>query len=165
MEFTVRNANLEDLEAIVELDKEAFSKYGTHEDAYIFKSRILSNPKGCFVLEIHGDVRGYITTEQWETLRDPLMGELAENTHIAGGEVVNITGLAISKDLQNNGYGRILLNKVIQTAISNGCTKIIVQTSHAQKFYEDNGFSLLQKHNPREKVGMSIYIKDLLSNF
>ncbi len=143
MDFRIRSAELRDLQQIVNLDRSCFINYGTHEGPEVFKQRIKVFKKGCFVLEIKKQIRGYITSEKWREMREPKLNEDAFVTHKEGGKIFNITALAIAKESRRKGLGTALLNKLINIASREMAIHIIVQTSNARKFYEENGFRFI----------------------
>ena len=68
--YRMRPAALKDWPGIVALDQEIFGAYGAQEEPAIIRSRLLTFPPGCAVLEGERGggrpfIAGYLTTEKW----------------------------------------------------------------------------------------------------
>ena len=109
-DYRMRPATLEDWPGIAALDQEIFGAYGAQEEPAIIRSRLVTFPQGCAVLEgACGDGRpfiaGYLTTEKWAELREPALDEDPQESHRPDGRVLNITTLAVAPVCQNQGLG------------------------------------------------------------
>ena len=113
--YRMRPATLADWPGIAALDQEIFGAYGAQEEPAIIRSRLVTFPQGCAVLEgACGDGRpfiaGYLTTEKWAELREPALDEDPQESHRPDGRVLNITTLAVAPACQNQGLGARLLD-------------------------------------------------------
>ena len=137
---SVRSADRKDLPEIVAIDEEAFSPYGTAEEAKVFSERYASFQTVVVVLEQGGKVVGYGCSEKWRARRLPALGEHIAETHDPNGRYFCITGMAVRTADWHKGYGTALLNALIGIAQHEGCHTIVLETTHAQGFYEKFGF-------------------------
>lgn len=163
--YKLRPAALEDWPAIVALDQEIFGAYGAQEEPDIIRSRLLTFPQGCAVLEGQRDnerpfIAGYLTTEKWAELREPVLDEDPQESHRPDGRVLCITTLAVAPDCQNQGLGVRLLDRSISIARQEGCRQIILETAHAERFYLRHRFRRTGARTER-KIEMAIMVLDL----
>lgn len=163
--YKMRPAALADWPVIVALDQEIFGAYGAQEEPDIIRSRLLTFPQGCAVLEgERGDGRpfiaGYLTTEKWAELREPVLDEDPQESHQPDGRVLCITTLAVAPDCQNQGLGPRLLDRAVAIARQEGCGQIILETAHAERFYLRHRFRRTGARTERG-IRMAIMVLDL----
>lgn len=163
--YRMRPAALEDWPTIVALDQEIFGAYGAQEEPDIIRSRLLTFPQGCAVLEgERGDglpfIAGYLTTEKWAELREPVLDEDPQESHRPDGRVLCITTLAVAPDCQNQGLGPRLLDCAISIARQERCEQIILETAHAERFYLRHHFRRVDTRSERG-IRMAIMVLDL----
>lgn len=154
----IRPATVADLAQIIALDQAIFGAYGADEDPAIIRARLEVFPVGCAVLEESAEavlIAGYLTTEKWETPREPALDEDPHTTHAPHGRILNITTLAIHPAYQNRGLGQRLLDEAIAIARREGCEQIILETAHAERFYLRHGFAKLGE---RQQRGITLHI-------
>ena len=152
--MALRQATLADLPAIVWLDEAIFGWYGAQESAEIIGARLAVFPAGCVILEevdVAGlpTILGYLTTEKWLQLREPALDEDPTLTHQEAGTVLNITTLAVAPGQQQRGLGAQLLNQAKRIAGLQGCRDIVLETAHAERFYQQHGFTKLGERTER----------------
>ncbi|MEO0290098.1 MAG: ribosomal protein S18-alanine N-acetyltransferase [candidate division WOR-3 bacterium] len=118
----LRRAKLKDIPEIFKIEKEVFP------DPWSFYSFLfeLKNPDNYFyVIEIEKKVIGYI-----------IAGEYEESYHLKN--------IAIKGECQGKGYGKFLLNNLIEKAKKEGKKYIFLEVraknERAIKFYEKYGF-------------------------
>lgn len=152
---TIRQATVTDLPQIIALDQAIFGVYGADEDPAVIAARIAVFPVGCVVLEespISGaapHLLGYLTTEKWDTLREPALDEDPWLTHRPTGSVLNITTLAVAPQQQQRGLGRQLLTYALALAQREACTEIVLETARAEHFYQRYGFVKIRERYQR----------------
>ena len=161
---TLRQATIDDCAQIVALDQLIFGSYGAQEDPEIICARLTIFPAGCAVLEetyatptgaMQRQILGYLTTEKWSTIREPALDEDPYQTHQPTGTVLNVTTLAIAPDQQKRRLGGRLVDHAIAVARQEECTMIILETAHAEKFYQQHQFTKLGE---RQQRGILLHI-------
>lgn len=104
----IRNVRLEDLEAIVAIERENFSaqEAASQED---MKERILTIPDTFLVAELDGEICGYIEGPVigQRYLTDDLFHHVVKNPDHGG--FIAITSLSIAPDFQNKVSGWLCL--------------------------------------------------------
>lgn len=146
----IRQATMRDLPRIIALDREIFGGYGADESPAVIQARLKVFPAGCVVLEeateagtkTDADARllGYLTTEKWAAVREPVLDEDPRMTHVQTGMVLNITTLAIAPQHQQRGLGAQLVEYAVALAKQENCTTLVLETAHAERFYLRHGF-------------------------
>ena len=147
-EILVRNARDQDIPAVVEIDTEAFSPYGTAEKPETFEKRLTAFPNG-FVILVEDEIAAFGCSEKWLTEREPGLDEDPLATHQRDGRILCITAMAVKKKYQGRGYSLLVLDKLIEIAHQEGCRKIVLETTHAQDLYQKRGFKTVQTRTER----------------
>lgn len=161
----LRPATVADLPLIIAMDNDIFGEYGAAEDLRIIEARLVTFPAGCVVLEEQDtpgksvQFLGYLTTEKWDTVREPALDEDPRLTHKPNGQILNITTLVIGRAYQKRGLGERLLHYALDLAHREQCKQIILETARAEAFYRRHGF---EKINERQQRGISLQIMRLL---
>ena len=145
----VRNARDQDLPAVVEIDAEAFTPYGTAESPETFQLRLRAFPDGFIILVADNEIAAYGCSEKWLTEREPALDEDPMLTHQLDGRILCITGMAVKKKYQGRGYGVRVLDKFLEIAHGERCQKIVLETTHAQDFFLKRGFKTVQQRTER----------------
>jgi ribosomal protein S18 acetylase RimI-like enzyme len=159
----VRNARDQDIPAVVEIDTEAFSPYGTAEKPETFQLRLRAFPDGFIILVAENEVAAYGCSEKWLTEREPALDENPLVTHQLDGRILCITGLAVKMKYRGRGYGVRLLDKFLEIAHGERCQKIILETTHAQGFLHKRGFETVQ-HRRERGVSLDVMSLDVESH-
>ncbi len=112
----IRNARLDDLQAIVEIEQENFSDMAASLET--MKERILTIPDTFLVAEIDGAVAGYIEgpVVPQRYLTDDLFHQVEKNP-VSGGFIA-VTSLSVSPRFQGQGVGTALLATMKDLAIA-----------------------------------------------
>jgi N-acetylglutamate synthase-like GNAT family acetyltransferase len=154
----VRNARDQDIPAVAEIDAEAFSSYGTAEKPETFQRRLTAFPNGFIILVADNEIAAFGCSEKWLTEREPGLDENPLATHQPDGRIFCVTAMAVKKKYQGRGFSLLILDKLIEIAHSEGCRKIIVETTHAQDLYLKRGFKTVQN---RKERGASLDVMSL----
>ena len=154
----VRNARDQDIAAVVEIDSEAFSPYGTAEKPETFQLRLRAFPNGFIILVAENEIAGYGCSEKWLTEREPGLDENPMVAHQPDGRIFCITGMAVKTKFRGRGYSLLVLERLIETAHAEGCRKIILETPHAQDLYLNRGFTKVKNRTER---GISLDVMSL----
>ena len=145
----LRNARDQDISAVVEIDTEAFSPYGTAEKPETFQLRLTVFPNGFIILVAENEIAAFGCSEKWLTEREPGLDENPVAAHKPDGRIFCITALAVKKKFQGRGFSRLVLEKLIETAHAEGCRRIVLETTHAQDLYQKRGFKTVQTRTER----------------
>ena len=154
----VRNARDQDISAVVEIDAEAFSPYGTAEKPETFQHRLKAFQDGFIILVAENEIAAYGCTEKWLTEREPGLDEDPLVTHQPDGRILCITGMAVKKKYRGRGYGLLMLDKLIEIAHRDRCQRIVVETTHAQGLFLKRGFKTVRS---RTEQGISLDVMSL----
>ena len=163
--YHMRPLTLADWEEIAALDEAVFGWYGAQEEEAIIRSRLLTFPQGCAALEGRSSggepfIAAYLTTEKWAELREPALDEAPRESHQPDGRVLNITTLAVAPACQNQGLGARLLDRAISVARQEGCSQIVLETAHAERFYLRHRFRRTGERTERG-IRMAIMLLEL----
>ena len=145
----VRNAREQDIPAVVEIDTEAFSSYGTAELPETFQLRLTAFPDGFIILVAENEIAAYGCSEKWLTEREPGLDENASLTHQRDGRILCITAMAVKKKYRGRGYSLLVLDKLLEIAHNHGCRKIVLETTHAQDLFQKRGFKTVRNRMER----------------
>ena len=146
----IRNARDQDIDAVAEIDAEAFTAYGTAEKPETFQLRLKAFPDGFIILIAENEIAAFGCSEKWLTEREPGLDENPTVTHQPDGKILCITAMAVKANFREKGYGLLILDKLIEIAHRESCSQIIVETTHAQGLFKKRGFKTIQKRTERE---------------
>lgn len=158
----VRNARDQDISAVVEIDAEAFSPYGTVEKPETFQFRLTAFPDGFVILIADHEIAAYGCSEKWLTEREPGLDENPMATHQPEGRIFCITAMAVKMKFRKRGYGLLILDKLIEIAHREGCRKIVLETTHAQGLFLKRGFKTDRNRTERE-ISLDVMSLDIES--
>ena len=158
----IRNARDQDIAAVVEIDAEAFSPYGTAEKPETFQLRLTAFPNGFIILVADNEIAAYGCSEKWLTEREPGLDEDPLVTHQPEGRILCITAMAVKMNYRGRGYGLRILDKLLEIAHSEGCRKIVLETTHAQGLFLKRGFKTVQQRTERE-ISLDVMSLDIES--
>ncbi len=166
--YRMRPAAPADWRAFVALDEEIFGWYGAQEEPAIIRGRLATFPQGCAALEGRSRdgqpfIAAYLTTEKWSEVREPALDEDPRASHQPDGRVLNITTLAVAPACQGQGLGARLLEQAIAVARTEGCSQIVLETAHAERFYERHRFRRIGERTERG-IKMAIMLLELIDS-
>ena len=146
----VRNAREQDIPAVAEIAAEVFASYGTAETPETFQRRLTNFQNGFIILVAENEIAAYGCSEKWLAEPEPGLDENPVTTHQLDGKIFCITSMAVKEKFQKRGYGLQILDKLIEKAQLEGCKKIVLETTHAQSFYQKRGFKKVRTRTERE---------------
>lgn len=140
MKLKIRLAQIKDLECIVAIEAQCFSKEEAAERESI-KSRLSQFPQHFFVLELEETIIGFINgmVHDSKYITDEMYSHV--ELHKETGAWQTIFGLDICKKHRKKGYATLLMNAFIEQAKREkrkGCTLTCKQ--HLISFYEGFGY-------------------------
>ena len=154
----VRNARDQDLPAVAEIHTEAFTPQGIAEKPETFQLRLKAFQNGFIIVVVDNEIAAYGCSEKWLTEYEPGSDEKPLATHQLEGRIFCITSMAVKVKYQRQGYGLMILDKLIEIAGLEGCYKIVLETAHAQGLYLKRGFKMIQTRTER---GISLDVMSL----
>ncbi len=151
----IRSATEADLPQIIALDQALFDWYGAAESPEVIRGRLAVFPEGFIVLAEGGQLVGYGSAEKWSGQREPALDEEPALTHQPEGQIFCITTLAVRASHQRQGFGKVLLDRLMVIAREQACTHMMLETAHAADFYRRHGF---QQVGERYQRGIKLFI-------
>jgi ribosomal protein S18 acetylase RimI-like enzyme len=144
--FLVRNAREQDIPAVAEIHAEAFSPNGTAAEPETFQRWLTAFPDGFVILVAENEIAAYGCSEKWLAERRPGVDENASTTHQLDGKIFCIKTMAVRKKFRGRGYGRRILDSLLEIAHLEGCKKVVLETADAQGFFQKRGFQVVEQH-------------------
>jgi [SSU ribosomal protein S18P]-alanine acetyltransferase (EC 2.3.1.128) len=156
LKISIRNAEESNIEGILLVEHDSFHK-DIAESRSVFFDRIKVFPEGFLLMEIDGEIAGYISSEMWEysenidTDRFRLNHNIAD-IHRTDGSELYISSIGVIKKYRGKGYGKMLFSELVERIGSSyRIASIILIVSEnwnaARKIYENNGFLEIQRIN------------------
>ena len=136
----IRNANLNDLEAIYNIEIACFPPNQAATSTTLFE-RLHAYPLHFWVLEENGEIRGFINgmLTNFDTVKDEMFKNV--DLHDSNGSWQSVFGLAVTPEFQKFGYGSILIHHLIQVSKENKLNGITLTCEkHLITYYEKFGF-------------------------
>ncbi len=152
--IVIRHAEVSDIDRIMLIEHESFHKK-ICESKEVFYQRISLFHDGFLVLEINGDVCGYISSEIWdyaEQVRDTnfTLDHKIDELHTTTGSELYITSIGVLQDHRKKGYGSMLFSELSTRIIENyNIQSMILLVSEnwqaARNIYKKAGFNEIRK--------------------
>ncbi len=136
MNFTIRMCELNDVDAICRLNADEMGyQYSPRKTALKIKLVLADKTQRIFVAVNEDKILGYIHAAEYDLLYAPTM--------------VNILGIAVSKEYQKNGIGIALLSEAENWAKNIGAAYVRLSSGEertdAHLFYIKNGYEVSKK--------------------
>ena len=139
--ITLRNVRTTDLEQLLQIENEGFSKEeAATKEAFIERLQLI--PDTFIVAEKEGELLGYINGPiiHQPYITDDLFEQIKENQTKGGYQ--SILGLAVSKHARNQGIAKILMEKMEEVVKENDREGITLTCKQELvSFYEKLGFA------------------------
>ena len=153
MKISIRNAEKEDIEGIMSVEHESFH-INIAESPDTFLGRIKAFCDGFLVMEIDGEIAGYISSELWdysESINNDkfVLGHSIAETHRNNGKELYISSIGVLKKYRGKGYGNALFSELVNRICSKYETLSIIlivseEWNAAKRIYENDGFREIQ---------------------
>lgn len=152
--ITIRNARPADIEQIMNIENESFHE-NIRESRSVFQERISYFAEGFLLLEINGEVCGYISSEIWDHLENIkgdrfTLGHRIGDVHTSSGKELYISSIGVLERYRGKGYGNLLFAELSREVsqrypISSMILLVSENWTAARKIYERNGFRELHR--------------------
>ncbi|MBK7441702.1 MAG: GNAT family N-acetyltransferase [Bacteroidetes bacterium] len=136
----IRNANLNDLETIYNIEIACFPP-NQAATSKTLSERLNAYPLHFWVLEENGKIRGFINgmITNFDTVKDEMFKNV--DLHDSNGSWQSVFGLAVAPEFQKLGYGSILIHHLIQVSKQNKLKGVTLTCEkHLIPYYEKLGF-------------------------
>ncbi len=136
----IRNANLNDLETIYNIEIACFPP-NQAATSKTLSERLNAYPLHFWVLEENGKIRGFINgmITNFDTVKDEMFKNV--DLHDSNGSWQSVFGLAVALEFQKLGYGSILIHHLIQVSKQNKLKGVTLTCEkHLIPYYEKLGF-------------------------
>ncbi|GAA3038619.1 GNAT family N-acetyltransferase [Kitasatospora albolonga] len=121
-QYLIRQLADGDWDAVVALEHDAYAADGLSEGREALQSRALASPATCFVLEQHGEVRGYALSLPYPPLRCPDLAR-PESTAFESGNL-HMHDMVIAEDLRGRDVAEAFMRYVQARAAEAGFEEI-----------------------------------------
>ena len=154
MEFQFLKIEKNDLEKLMEIEKEAFPLC-IQENEEVYKERIKMFPEGTYGIWLDGEIIAYISSELWEHQEIYeeerfLLSHSIDKYHKINGKELYISSFAIKKKYSSKGYGKIIFEQFLlkmkeDFKIESSILLVSEEWIKAQKIYLTFGYKQLKK--------------------
>lgn len=148
--ITFRKANLSDIYAIMDIERDSFH-FNIVEKEEVFRSRIETYNDGFYVAILTNKIIGYVSSELWEYVESYnhdrfLLDHNINKYHNTSGRELYISSLGLLNQYRGQGYGSRLFNYIIDIH-KDKIDSTILLVSHefkkAKLMYEKQGFKIV----------------------
>nr|WP_321497104.1 N-acetyltransferase [uncultured Methanolobus sp.] len=154
MKISIRNAEKGDIEGIMSVEHDSFHS-NIVENSDTFLERVKAFSDGFLVVEIDGEIAGYISSELWDHSENIdtekfVLGHSITETHRNDGKELYISSIGVLKKYRGKGYGNALFMELVNRIRGKyeilSIILIVSEDWHAAKrIYENGGFREIQK--------------------
>ena len=154
MEFQFLKIEKNDLEKLIEIEKEAFPLC-IQENVEVYKERIKVFPEGTYGIWLDGEIIAYISSELWEyqEIYEEERFSLSHSIdkyHKINGEELYISSFAVKKKYSSKGYGKIIFEQFLlkmqeDFKIKSSILLVSEEWVKAQRIYLTFGYEQLKK--------------------
>lgn len=148
-----RNAIVEDIDGIMEMEQDSFHEE-VREKRELFLERIKVFSEGFIIMEIDGKYAGYMTSELWNfkdnrEKNDFMINHSIEKCHNCNGKELYITSFAVKSEYRGKNYGKLMFEYFMdkmKEKYKPECISLIVAERwvKAVEIYKKNGFKIIE---------------------
>lgn len=145
-----RSMSVSDLQRVLIVAAQVHAAYP--EDAAVFAERLRLYPAGCRVLEIEGQVAGYIISHPWRLGTPPTLNSLL-GALPANADTYYLHDLALLPMARGAGAGSVIVEALVQQACAEGlATLSLVAVHDSVAFWQRHGFAMVEDPALTEKL-------------
>ncbi|MFE0792930.1 GNAT family N-acetyltransferase [Streptomyces mutabilis] len=137
----VRRIADEDWDAVVALERDAYTGLGLSEGRAVLQSRAAASPDTCFVLDVGARTAGYVLALPYPFRRYPDLERAEDTATVSGPGNLHLHDIVVAPDLRRRGLARHLLRHLAGTARARGDERIsLVAVGATEPFWSARGF-------------------------
>jgi GNAT superfamily N-acetyltransferase len=145
-----RNMETADLDGVVGVARVAFPDH--FEDRACFAERLDLYPRGCFTLDIAGEVAGYLIAYPWKANSAPPLNSLIHALP-PDANVIYLHDLALHPKARSRGLTSVIVERLAAQARGDGWKAIaLVAVNRAASFWSKLGFVVFDDRAMVEKL-------------
>lgn len=111
------------------------------EPAAVYTERLTLHPAGCFVLDVDGEISGFLITHPWHGGKSPALGEML-GAIPDDASTYYLHDIALLPQARGTGAGREGLKLTIAAARSGGFREVsLVAVNGADRYWAAQGFA------------------------
>lgn len=135
----IRPISADDWDGIVALEAAAYADAGLSEGRAALESRAHASPGTCFVLDVAGDVAGYVLSLPYPRFRWPDLANPERAAHRSAN--LHLHDIVVSTALRGRGLAKHLLRHLTATALERAYERIsLVAVGGSATFWSANGY-------------------------
>lgn len=165
--FSFKSLKYEDLERVMEIEKNSFSK-NTWEDKKIYEERMTVFPEGNLGIWVEEVMIGFITSELWQYQTEYakkrfMLSHSIKDYHDYLGAELYISSFAINKAYRGNGFGKRIFQAFLSQItekypLKSGILLVSNEWINAKMIYEFQGYKVVDSIS-------EFFINDLQEKF
>ncbi|MFB6551769.1 GNAT family N-acetyltransferase [Streptomyces sp. NPDC056405] len=130
-----------DWDAVVALERDAYSGLGLSEGRAALQSRAAASPDTCFVLDVGPRTAGYVLSLPYPLHRYPDLERAEETATAFPPGNLHLHDIVVAPGLRRRGLARHLLHHLTGTARTRGDERIsLVAVGGTERFWSARGF-------------------------
>lgn len=131
-----------DLDGVIRIARLAFPDH--FEDRSCFAERLDLYPRGCFTLELAGEIAGYLIAYPWTTGSAPPLNSLIHALP-QDADLIYLHDLALHSEARGQGLTSAMIDRLAAQASDDGWNAIaLVAVNRAASFWSKMGFEVVE---------------------
>lgn len=130
-----------DWDAVVTLERDAYTGLGLSEGRAALQSRAAASPDTCFVVDVGARTAGYVLALPYPPHRYPDLTRTEADRDASEPGNLHLHDIVVAPGLRRRGLGRHLLHHLTATARARGDERIsLVAVGGTERFWSARGF-------------------------